>query len=79
MKYTKPAIIVLASTLLMSGCSLPGQNKDKYDLPSGAPSYTPDFNEDAGETFLDIGGRNYSYFGTLGKTINNSSVKECIG
>lgn len=79
MNRCKVGILVLCGAVLLSGCSMLDQDKGVLVLPPDPQSYEQVYDEDTGETTIDIDGRTYSYFGSLKGSFSNDSIRECLG
>ena len=79
MKNTKIAAMILSGAILLSGCSLADKNNAylKHEMPM--KSYEQKYDEDSGDTTIDLNGRTYSYFGRINERMNQNSIRECLG
>ena len=78
MKQIKIAAMVLCVVMLVSGCSLISKDfRDKY--PLNPVSYEQKHDEDTGDTYIVIGDRTYSWFGTINQRFTDDTLRECIG
>lgn len=79
MEKSKIAVTLLCGTLLLSGCSLFKNDNGYKNLPPNPSSFGQIYDEDSGETTININGRTYSYFGRINERMNSDSIKECLG
>ena len=79
MKKQKIAALIMCGTLLMSGCSLINGNNEVLDLPPNPQSFEQVYNEEDGDTTIEVYGRTYSYFGQVKGKMSNDSIRECLG
>ena len=79
MKKQKIAALIMCGALLMSGCSLINSNNEVLDLPPNPQSYDQVYNQEDGDTTIEVNGRTYSYFGQVKGKMSNDSIRECLG
>lgn len=70
---------LMSAVLLMSGCSLLNGNKEALELPPNPQSFDKIYDEDTGDTTINVNGKTYSYFGILNDKMSNESIRECLG
>ena len=71
--------VLMSAVFLMSGCSLFNGNKEALELPPNPQSFDKIYDEDTGDTTINVNGKTYSYFGILNDKMSNESIRECLG
>ena len=79
MKVCRFGILLICGVMMMSGCSLLDQDKGALMLPPNPMSFEQVYDEDTGDTTIDVNGRTYSLFGTVKDKVSNDSIRDCLG
>ena len=78
MKKARLIALVMAGSMLLTGCSFGKQNKDEWNLPENPQNIVGEEN-DSSSVCYEVNGRKYSMFGTLKDTFEDGSIRECFG
>ena len=75
----KICALLMATAMLFTGCFSRQLDSGVWKLPANASSYDCEHNKDTGLDDYTINGRNYSSYGHLDGTLDDESIRECLG